>query len=51
MDKRFAELKDEGLQSKPEMWDDGFRSQTGQNMNVAANGIAKLLRKMVEEDD
>lgn len=31
--------------------DDGFRTQTGQNINVAANGIAKLLRKMIEEDD
>ena len=25
----------------PEKWDDGFRTQTGQNANVAANGIAK----------
>jgi hypothetical protein len=23
----------------------------GQNINVAANGIAKLLRMMIEEDD
>jgi hypothetical protein len=35
----------------PEDWDNGFRTQTGQNINVAANGIAKLLRMMVEEDD
>jgi Zinc dependent phospholipase C len=51
MDERFAELKNEGLHSKPDMWDEGFRNQTGQNINVAANGIAKLLRMMVEEDD
>jgi len=35
----------------PENWDNGFRTQTGQNINVAANGIAKLLRMMIEEDD
>jgi hypothetical protein len=35
----------------PEKWDDGFRTQTGQNINVAANGIAKLLRMMIEEDE
>jgi len=35
----------------PDDWDDGFRTQTGQNINVAANGIAKLLRMMTEEDD
>jgi hypothetical protein len=34
-----------------EMWDNVFRTQTGQNINVAANGIAKLLRMMIEEDD
>jgi hypothetical protein len=28
-----------------------FRPQTGQNINVAANGIAKLLRMMMEEDE
>ena len=31
--------------------ENGFRTQTGQNINVAANGIAKLLRMMIEEDD
>ena len=35
----------------PEDWHNGFRTQTGQNINVAANGIAKLLRMMIEEDD
>jgi len=34
-----------------EDWDNGFRTQTGQNINVAANGIAKLLRMMIEEDN
>ena len=50
MDERFAELKEEGIHLKPEMWDDGFRTQTGQNINVAANGIAKLLRMMIEDE-
>jgi hypothetical protein len=50
MDQRFAELKAEGIHLKPDMWDDAFRTQTGQNINVAANGIAKLLRMMIEED-
>ena len=50
MDQRFAELKDEGNNSDPENWNNAFRMQTGQNINVAANGIAKLLRMMIEED-
>ena len=28
-----------------------FRTQTGENINVAANGIATLLRMMIEEDN
>jgi hypothetical protein len=51
MDERFAELKGEGIHLQPEMWDSAFRTQTGQNINVAVNGIAKLLRMMIEEDD
>jgi hypothetical protein len=51
MDERFAELKDEGIHLQPAMWDNAFRTQTGQNINVAVNGIAKLLRMMIEEDD
>jgi hypothetical protein len=33
----------------PENWDNGFRTQIGQNINVAANGIAKLLRRKTIE--
>ena len=51
MDKRFGELIHGGVSLTPENWDNGFRTQTGQNVNVAANGIAKLLRMMIEEDD
>ena len=51
MNERFAEFKHDGIHLKPEMWDVDFRTQTGQNINVAANGIAKLLRMMIEEDD
>jgi hypothetical protein len=51
MNQRFAELKDEGIHLDAEMWDNGFRTQTGQNINVAVNGIAKLLRMMIEEND
>jgi hypothetical protein len=50
MDERFAELIHDGDHLTPEDWD-GFRTQTGQNINMAANGIAKLLRMMIEEDD
>ena len=51
MDTRFGELIHGGVSLTPENWDNGFRTQTGQNINVAANGIAKLLRMMTEEDD
>jgi hypothetical protein len=51
MDERFAELKGEGIHLQPEKWDNAFRTQTGQNINVAVNGVAKLLRMMIEEDD
>ena len=51
MDKRFGQLIHARDDLTPEDWDDGFRTQTGQNINVAANGIAKLLRIMMEEDD
>ena len=51
MDQRFGQLIHAGDHLTPEDWDDGFRTQTGQSVNVAANGIAKLLRMMIEEDD
>jgi len=47
MDERFAE---HGDHLTPANWDNAFRTQTGQNINVAANGIAKLLRKMIEDE-
>jgi hypothetical protein len=51
MDKRFGELIRNGDSLTPAHWDTAFRTQTGQNINVAANGIAKLLRMMIQEDD
>jgi hypothetical protein len=51
MDQRFGQLIHAGDHLTPEDWDNGFRTQTGQNINVAANGIAKLLRMMIEEDE
>ena len=51
MDQRCAELKDEGNHSDPEHWNNVVRMQTGQNIHVAANGIAKLPQTMIEEDD
>jgi hypothetical protein len=51
MDGRFAELIHAGDHLSPDDWDNSFRTQTGQNINVAANGIAKLLRMMIEEDE
>jgi hypothetical protein len=50
MHEHYAELKTKGIHLKPEMWDNDFTTQTGQNLNVAANGIAKLLRMIVEEE-
>ena len=51
MDQRFAKLKGGGDHLSPEDWDNTFRTQTGQNINVAVNGIAKLLQMMIEEDE
>jgi len=51
MDKRFGQLIHDGDHLIPDDWDNGFRTQTGQNIHVAANGIAKLLRMMIEEDN
>jgi hypothetical protein len=51
MDQRFAKLKGAGDHLSPEDWDNTFRTQTGQNINVAVNGIAKLLQMMIEEDE
>jgi hypothetical protein len=39
MDQRFAELKDEGNNSVPENWNNAFRTQTGQNINMAAMAV------------
>ena len=50
MDYLFAGLKSQGIHSTPDMWDAPFTTQTGQNINVAANGIAKLLVMMTEDD-
>jgi hypothetical protein len=51
MDKRFGQLIHDGDHLIPDDWDNGFRTQTGQNINMAANGIAKLLRMMIEENN
>ena len=51
MDERFGQLIHDGDHLSPEDGDNGFRTQTGQNINAAANGIAKLLQMMIEEDD
>ena len=51
MDKELGQLINAGDHLTPQDWDTAFRTQTGQNVNVAANGIAKLLRMMLEEDD
>jgi hypothetical protein len=32
-----------GIHLNPEKWHDAFRTQTGQSLNVAENGIAKLI--------
>jgi hypothetical protein len=50
MHAHYAGLKKQGIHLQPEKWDAPFRTQTGQNINVAANAIAKLLGMMIEED-
>jgi hypothetical protein len=50
MDTRFRLLKKAGHHTDPAEWDAAFKAQSGQNMNTAANGIAKLLTLMVEDD-
>ena len=51
MHDEYANLKSQGIHLKPEMWPNDFRTQTGQNINVAVNGIAKLIGMIVEDDD
>jgi len=41
----------QGIHLHPHMWPNDFRTQTGQNINVAVNGIAKLIGMMHVEDD
>jgi len=50
MDKRFGELIHNGDALTPDGWDTAFRTQTGENINLAANG-REVLRMLIEEDD
>jgi hypothetical protein len=47
---RFAKLKDEGNNSAREL-EQRLTNVDGQNINMAVNGIAKLLQTVIEEDD
>jgi hypothetical protein len=49
-ERAFRGTEGDGDRSSPENWGDAFRTPTGQNIDVAVNGIAKLLRMMTEED-
>lgn len=51
MHDRYADLKGQGIHLKPEMWPNDFRTQTGQNINVAVNGISKLIGMMLVDDE
>lgn len=51
MHDHYEGLKDQGIHLQPQKWDTAFKNQTGQNINVAANGIAKLLLMIVNDDD
>lgn len=51
MHEHYAGLKADGLHTDPTLWDTAFRDQTGQNINVAANGIAKLLQLIANQDE
>jgi hypothetical protein len=50
MHEHYAGLKKQGLHLQPGKWDTPFRNQTGQNVNVAVNGIAKLLLMLLQEE-
>jgi hypothetical protein len=50
MHARYAGLKQQGIHLQPDQWDVPFRNQTGQTINVSANGIAKLLKMIVDSD-
>ena len=50
MHSRYEGLKKQGIHLQPDQWDTGFRNQTGQNINFSANGIAKLLKMIVDSD-
>ena len=40
---RFAPFWNQGIHLQPDWWDDDFTAQTGLNVNLAVNGIARLL--------
>jgi hypothetical protein len=49
---RFALFKKKGIHLKPHEWDDAFATQTGHNVNAAANGnspAASIARQLNRE--
>jgi hypothetical protein len=51
MHDRHEGLKTQGIHLQPDRWPNDLRTQTGQNIAVAVNGIAKLILMMLAADD
>jgi hypothetical protein len=49
MHAKYKAMMAAGESSNPTNWDDGFRDQTGQSVNVSINGIKKALGLLDEE--
>jgi hypothetical protein len=49
MYKKFKKYIKDGIALDSSKWDEDFLDQTGNNVNVAANGIAKLLAKFAQD--
>jgi hypothetical protein len=49
MYKEFKKLIKDGTALDTSEWDEDFLQQTGDNVNIAANGIAKLLTEFAQD--
>ena len=46
MHAHYAALKTQGKHTDSTNWDQAFKDQTAQNVNLVVNAIAKLLKKI-----
>ena len=49
MYEQWEALVDDGLATDTDNWNEKFTEQSGRNVNVAVNGIAKLLVKVSQQ--